>query len=229
MTSISLRLFCRAPTIVERPVRRRLPRASGTAIDLRPERYWPVRLSGAAARSAIVPSATTSPPLTPGPGPKSTRWSAARIVSSSCSTTITVLPTSRSRCERGDQAVVVAGVQADRGLVEDVEHADQPRADLAGQPDPLRLAARERRRRAVEAQVVEADVGQEAEPAPDLLEQLLGDRPRERVERLGRSSSARSAAGLPPGRRRTGRPCRSAARPARPASCRRPGRPGRGR
>ena len=30
---------------------------------------------------------------------------------------------------------------------------------------------------------MQADVGQEAEPAADLLEQLLGDRPRERVER----------------------------------------------
>ena len=49
------------------------------------------------ARSPSVPWATISPPFTPGPGPKSTSQSAARIVSSSCSTTITVLPTSRSR------------------------------------------------------------------------------------------------------------------------------------
>ena len=41
-------------------------------------------------------SPTTSPPRTPGPGPKSIRWSAARIVSSSCSTTTTVFPWSRS-------------------------------------------------------------------------------------------------------------------------------------
>ena len=43
-----------------------------------------------------------------------------------------------------DQARVVALVEADRGLVEDVEHPDQGRADLGRQPDPLRLAARQR-------------------------------------------------------------------------------------
>ena len=82
------------------------------------------------------------------PGPRSTRWSAARIVPSSCSTTITVLPRSRSRSSVCDQLRVVALVQADRGLVEDVEHADQARADLGREPDPLRLAAGERARRA---------------------------------------------------------------------------------
>jgi len=44
-----------------------------------------------------VPCATTSPPCTPAPGPRSTTWSAVRIASSSCSTTITVLPRSRRR------------------------------------------------------------------------------------------------------------------------------------
>ena len=47
-------------------------------------------------------------------------WSAARIASSSCSTTSTVLPRSRRRMQRVEQALVVALVQADRGLVEDV-------------------------------------------------------------------------------------------------------------
>ena len=46
--------------------------------------------------------------------------------------------------ERPDQAAVVALVEADRGLVEDVEDADQLRADLRREPEPLRLAARER-------------------------------------------------------------------------------------
>ena len=60
--------------------------------------------------------------------------------------------------ERLQQPVVVAGVQADRRFVEDVEHADQPAADLAGQADPLHLAAGERRGGAVERQVVEPHV-----------------------------------------------------------------------
>ena len=43
--------------------------------------------------------------------------------------------------QRFQQPVVVARVQADRRLVEDVEHADQAGADLRGQPDALALAA----------------------------------------------------------------------------------------
>jgi hypothetical protein len=77
--------------------------------------------------------------------------------------------------ERLDQAVVVALVQPDRRLVEDVEHADQRRADLRGQPDALRLAARQGRRGAVEAEVVEADVHQEAEPIADLAQDAARD------------------------------------------------------
>ena len=60
--------------------------------------------------------------------------------------------------QRLEQARVVALVQADRRLVEDVEHADQARADLRRQPDALRLAAGEGGRGAVEGQVVEPDV-----------------------------------------------------------------------
>ncbi len=77
--------------------------------------------------------------------------------------------------ERADQLVVVALVQPDRRLVEDVEHAHEPAADLRGQPDALGLAAAQRGRAAVERQVVEADVVQEAEAFADLLEHLASD------------------------------------------------------
>ncbi len=63
--------------------------------------------------------------------------------------------------ERGDHLHVVLGMQADARLVEHVEHAHQPRADLRGQADPLRLAAGERARAAVEVQIVEADAQQQ--------------------------------------------------------------------
>jgi hypothetical protein len=46
--------------------------------------------------------------------------------------------------QRFEQPVVVALVQADRGLVEHVEHAGQARADLRGEADALALAARQR-------------------------------------------------------------------------------------
>ncbi len=66
-------------------------------------------------------------------------------------------------------------MQADRGLVEHVHHADQPGADLGGEPDALRLAAGEGVGAAVERQVVQADVDQKAQPVADLLDDLLGD------------------------------------------------------
>ena len=69
--------------------------------------------------------------------------------------------------ERLQQAVVVALVQADRRLVEDVHDAGEAGADLRGQPDALRLAAGERFGRAVERQVVEADVDQELQATGD--------------------------------------------------------------
>ncbi|MDH6227518.1 hypothetical protein M2169_004488 [Streptomyces sp. MJP52] len=74
-----------------------------------------------------------------------------------------------------DQAVVVPLVEADGRLVEHVEHADQTGTDLGGQADALGLAAGERPGGAVEREVVQADVDQEAEPLVDLLEDALGD------------------------------------------------------
>ena len=77
--------------------------------------------------------------------------------------------------ERPDQLVVVALVQADRGLVEDVEDADELGADLRRQPQPLRLAARERLRGAVELEVADADVVEEGQPLADLLDDPVAD------------------------------------------------------
>ena len=74
-----------------------------------------------------------------------------------------------------DQPVVVALVEADGRLVEDVEDADETGADLGREPDPLGLAARQRAGRPVEAEVVEADVEQEVEALEDLLEHPLAD------------------------------------------------------
>jgi hypothetical protein len=78
--------------------------------------------------------------------------------------------------ERREQAIVVALVQADRGLVQHVHHAGQPRADLRREPDALRFAPGERFRRAVERKIVEPDVVQELQPAHDLLHDAIGDR-----------------------------------------------------
>ena len=55
--------------------------------------------------------------------------------------------------ERVEQDAVVARMQADRRLVEDVADAAQIGAELRGEPDALRFAARQRRRRAVEREI----------------------------------------------------------------------------
>ena len=128
-----------------------------------------------ASRSSTVPLTTMLPPCSPASGPMSTTQSAVRMVSSSCSTTISVLPRFLQPDQRLDQPVVVALVQPDRRLVEDVEHADQPGADLGGEPDALRLAAGQRGGGAVEREVVQADVDEEAEPGVDLLQHPLAD------------------------------------------------------
>ncbi len=92
--------------------------------------------------------------------------------------------------QRVDQPPVVALVQPDRRLVEDVQRADEAGADLAGEADALRLPAGERAGRARQREVVEADVEEEPEPGVDLLGDPLGDHPvalgqLERGEELG--------------------------------------------
>src|SRR5207249_6946270 len=72
--------------------------------------------------------------------------------------------------EDARQALRVAGVEADRGLVEHVERVDERGADGGGEIDALELAARERARLPVEGQVLEPYLDQVAEPAADLAQ-----------------------------------------------------------
>ena len=74
----------------------------------------------------------------------------------------------------GDDAVHVARVQADGGLIEDEERVDQRGAQRGGKVDALHFAAGERARLAVEREVVQAHVAQEAQPGADLGHQQLG-------------------------------------------------------
>ena len=83
------------------------------------------------------------PPCRPAPGPRSTSQSAWRMIVSSCSTTTTVLPRDLQIAQGVDQPLVVAGMQADRRLVEHVADADQAGAQAGGQPHALQLAAAE--------------------------------------------------------------------------------------
>ncbi len=60
--------------------------------------------------------------------------------------------------QRLQQAVVVALVQADRRLVQHIEHAGEARADLGGEPDALAFAPRKRAGIARQGQVIQAHI-----------------------------------------------------------------------
>ncbi len=77
--------------------------------------------------------------------------------------------------ESGKEPRVVALVESDGRLVQDVQHAHEARAYLRGEPDALRLAARERLRRSAEREVVEPHVHQKTEPVAYFLEDRAGD------------------------------------------------------
>ena len=77
--------------------------------------------------------------------------------------------------ERAEQAVVVARVQADGGLVENIEHAAKARADLRGQANALGFAAGKRGGGAIEAEIAEADGEQEIEALGDFFQRTSGD------------------------------------------------------
>jgi hypothetical protein len=69
-----------------------------------------------------------------------------------------------------DDAVHVARVQADAGLVQHEQRVDQRGAQRGGQVDALHLAAAERAALAVQRQVADADVAQVLQPGADLVE-----------------------------------------------------------
>ena len=189
-TSIPFRLCIAAPRTVKWP--RSSSRRGGTAIWRAPERNWPVtdscvrhhvlRLSLGDDVAAVLARAR--------PHVDEPVGGAHHL--------LVVLDDEHGVAEplqplqRPDQLVVVALVEADRGLVEDVEDADELRADLGREPQPLGLAAGERLRGPVELEVADADVVEEGEPLPDLLDdpvpdQLLGGRQAELVEERERA------------------------------------------
>ena len=77
--------------------------------------------------------------------------------------------------QRLQQPDIVALVQADRGLVQHVEHAGEARADLRGQADALAFAAGKRARPARKREIVQPDIDQEFQPVVDLAQDARGD------------------------------------------------------
>src|SRR5258708_4731485 len=129
-------------------------------------------------------------------------WSAARIASRSCSTTMTVFPRSRRRAwasmRRALSRACRATLRSSRPegaptRAAPIRAASRMRAPLPG---------RERLRAAIERQVVETDVDEKAQARRDRFEQRLGDGLLARAEGLGHRFVARGGRGLGGFRRR---------------------------
>src|SRR5215208_7218154 len=77
--------------------------------------------------------------------------------------------------ERGQQLAVVALMQADRRLVEDVQDAREICTDLCGQPNALALTTRERGCAAVECEISDTDVIEKPQALANLAQHAAGD------------------------------------------------------
>src|SRR4051794_30275672 len=66
-------------------------------------------------------------------------------------------------------------MEADRGFVENVQHAAEAAADLAGEADALGFAAGESGSGAAKREVVEAHVNEKREPVIDFADQFPGN------------------------------------------------------
>ena len=77
--------------------------------------------------------------------------------------------------QRVEQAMIVALMQPNARFVEHIQHADQTRADLRCQPNPLRLAARQCIALAVQGKVRQADVLQKRQPRAHFLHDFARD------------------------------------------------------
>ena len=64
-------------------------------------------------------------------------------------------------------------MQARRGLVQHINHAEKVRAQLRGQPQALQLTGRQRGRAAVESQIPETQLGQGGHAVEYVLRQAL--------------------------------------------------------
>ncbi len=77
--------------------------------------------------------------------------------------------------ERAEQPPVVALMEADRRLVEHIEHAGEIRTNLRGEPDALPFPARQRRGAPRKREVADADVVEEAKAVLDLADDAARD------------------------------------------------------
>ena len=74
-----------------------------------------------------------------------------------------------------DESVRVPWMEADRRLVEHIEHARQAAAHLRGQANPLQFAAGEAPRRPGHVEILKAHVDQKRHAGVEFPEQVTGD------------------------------------------------------
>src|ERR1700678_729961 len=74
-----------------------------------------------------------------------------------------------------DQAVRVARMQPNRGLIKNVERADEARTERGGELDTLRFAAGKRGGEPIERKIIESDFIEKAQTLLDFFEDFFGD------------------------------------------------------
>ena len=79
--------------------------------------------------------------------------------------------------ERSNQPIIVARMQPNRRLIQQVQNADEPRADSGGQPHALPFAAAQRVGRSVQRQILRADAIKKREPPYNFSHNRLRHRP----------------------------------------------------
>ena len=78
-------------------------------------------------------------------------------------------------CQRGEQRAIVALMKADGRLVEHVKHAGQIGADLRGETDALAFSARQCRRTSPECQISDTDIVEEMQPIANFAQDAARD------------------------------------------------------
>src|SRR5712692_9195133 len=80
-----------------------------------------------------------------------------------------------AQAEQGlEQAPIIALVETDRRLVEDIEDADEAGTDLRGEPDALAFSSGQRGGRPIQRQVIQTDVDEKPEPLANFFQDAMG-------------------------------------------------------
>ena len=176
---------------------------SGTAIRFCPVRYWPVSDCDAARHRPRVHHPAAALARAGAELEHEVRLLDRREVVLHDEHRVAAVAQPAEQCQ---QAVGVARVQSDRGLVQHVQRVHQPGAERVGERDPLRLAAGQRAGLPVERQVAQPHIAEEAEPRVELVQDQMRDLALERRERRATPATRECRPPIAPPPRRWSRP-----------------------